>query len=133
MLGWMEPADFHTFDFVEFFAGKQALTKEMSHPKVFHVDPSIHDFAPRHMAGYRCASYDRDFHGRAVEFNSSSGSLRPGCLYHAASLSLPIGLLCGSCCVCLGTALVTWPLTAQAGEYHHEQLHCGRSSTAPGT
>ena len=30
---------------------------------------------PRNEAGYRCGSYDRDFHHQAMDFNSSAGWL----------------------------------------------------------
>lgn len=35
----------------------------------------------RHEAGYRCASYDKDFHSRAMEFTSSAGWLFPFKIY----------------------------------------------------
>ena len=88
---------------MEVFAGKQALTQVMSNPQdIWYLTQGVWVYMVavavlwiitvshsaivvihwlRHDAGYRCASYDKDFHPMAMNFNTAAGWLHPFCTW----------------------------------------------------
>lgn len=83
--GWRDrlegPHGDPSFDFLEVFAGKHLLelclgaSSKLRRLCFFLISQDEPYGNLRHDAGYRCASYDRDFHTRAMDFSTSPGWL----------------------------------------------------------